>query len=104
MSAVRSSASDTASASLLATVKSACPALILAGLGMQPCGVSSMVTLLVLLEAVLPLDPLELEQPAAAADQREHRADGPRLLPGSNRPAVGAHDSELLSLAYLLSH
>src|ERR1700727_430669 len=47
-SAVRSSASETAPASLLATSNVTSPAGILAGLGAQPCGVRATVTVLAL--------------------------------------------------------
>src|SRR5579875_177538 len=61
---VRSSASDTAPASLFATVKSTSPAGTRAGLGAQPDGVRSIVTAVVL-AGVLPAGPCPLEQPAA---------------------------------------
>src|SRR5580704_7937721 len=47
-SAVRSSASETAPASLLATLNVTSPAGMLAGLGAQPCGVRATVTVLAL--------------------------------------------------------
>src|ERR1700761_525567 len=63
---VRRSASDTAPASLLVTLNCTSPAVTVAGLGWQPCGVSAMVTVVVfpLSEVVLPLLELPLEQPA----------------------------------------
>src|SRR6202012_5380857 len=62
---VRSSASETALASLLVTLNCTSPAVTLAGLGWQPCGVSEMLTVVVfpVSDVVLSLE-LELEQPA----------------------------------------
>src|ERR1700729_1096617 len=72
-SPVRSSASETASASLLATLKVTSPAGILAGLGAQPCCVRATVTVLVLPDPDPDPDPLPeacgpaLAHPAAAS-------------------------------------
>jgi len=64
---VRSSASVTASASWLATLNVTSPALILAGLGAQPCGVRLTVTVFALAEPELAGEVGELAHPAAAS-------------------------------------
>jgi hypothetical protein len=68
-SEVRSSASDTALASWLATLKSTDPALMLAGLGAHPWGVSATLTVAEVASAAAALEPdePELEQPASNA-------------------------------------
>src|SRR6201994_410889 len=63
---VRSSASDTALASLLVTVNDTSPEVTEAGLGWQPCGVSETLTVVAfpVSDVVLSLLELPLEQPA----------------------------------------
>src|ERR1700679_2982664 len=92
---VRSSASDTALAFLLVTLNCTSPAVTVAGLGAQPCGVRVMLTVVVLpvSAAVLDLPDPELEQPAmitAAPVTRAARAVMRGVLPRRvpRRPSV----------------
>src|SRR4029077_10873001 len=88
-SAVRSSASETASAPLLATLNVTSPAAILAGRGVQPCGVRSIATVLALLaDGEPPPEACVLAHPAASsaspatlATTAVRRGDRPGRLP-----------------------